>query len=61
MKKYVMEAWNPTTRHYVRVGEWDDFHWAITTFNKPYWRRVTRRLVKVVMTRIILEKGKKVR
>lgn len=45
--KYIIECWNPFKNSYELAGEWNTHEQAVNMFNKPYFRRATRRLVKI--------------
>lgn len=55
---YVLEVWDIATRRYVERGRWTDRERASIMFHKPYWRPVTRRLVKVTRTIDLASRGK---
>jgi len=55
---YVLEVWSVANNRYVERGRWTDRERASITFHKPYWRTVTRRLVKVITTIDLRAKGR---
>lgn len=50
--KYVIEVYNSSLRKYVPMYETNNFGWAEKTFDKPYYRAHTRRLI-VIRTELL--------
>lgn len=57
--KYILESWNPKSKKYQKLNEWDNIEMAEKMFNKPYNRIHTRRLIKIHSEILYAEKGVK--
>lgn len=57
MTTYIIEIWDPSHNCYAAMWKGSSSEWAERTFNKPYYRRHTRRLARV--TRTVIAKATK--
>lgn len=57
--RYYIEVWDPNVRRYVAVWSGTDRERASIMYHKPYYKGLTRKLVKVTRTIDLLAKGKK--
>ena len=57
MTKFILECWDSKKNKYIKRGQWGDEKMARTMFDKPYWRMVTRRLIKIEDTIVAQSKG----
>ena len=45
--KYIIEIWDPKSRRYIPCWEGENINKAYTMYDKPYYSRHTRRMVRI--------------
>lgn len=56
---YRIECWNPKTKQYKTGWEGTSLMTAKLTYNKPYYKTQTRRLIRVYTETILFDSGKR--
>jgi hypothetical protein len=54
---YIIETWNPILNKYQEIWKGSNFEMAEKMFNKPYYKRHTRRLRRIQDEILYKEKG----
>jgi hypothetical protein len=54
---YILESWDTVHHRWCERGRWTNRERASITFHKPYWRPITRRLVKQSRSLDLTAKG----
>lgn len=59
MSDYIIEVWDPKSRKYVRAWTGGTLEQAERMVRKPYYRRHTRRMLRVKTEVLYVERGSK--